>query len=132
MNQESTPNDAPERKRRVLYVEDEQIVSKVTKQILEYLGFEVDVSMQSRGAISLLEKQPEDYDLIITDMNMPDMNGIELSKRLRAVRPDIPIILCTGSGTSIDEEAIEALGIRILPKPFMITDVRKITDSILT
>jgi CheY-like chemotaxis protein len=133
MNQEITPSSPPARKKRILYIEDEQIVINVTKQILEYLGFEVDVLMQSREAISLLKTQSEDYDLIITDMNMPHMNGIELSKILLEIRPDIPIILCTGSGNAIDEEEIRALGIKgILPKPFLITDIIKITNSILT
>jgi CheY-like chemotaxis protein len=133
MNQETTTSENPARKRRILYIEDEQIVINVTKQILEHLGFEVDILMQSQQAISLLKTQSKDYDLIITDMNMPDMNGIELSKILLEIRPDIPIILCTGSGNSIDEEEIRALGIKgILPKPFMIEDIIKLTNSILT
>ncbi len=133
MNQEITTSDTHARKKRILYIEDEQTVMKVTKQILEHLGFEVDVLMQSRQAISLLKTQSEDYDLIITDMNMPHMNGIELSKILLEIRPDIPIILCTGSANSMDEEEIRALGIKgILPKPFMIEDIIKLTNSVLT
>jgi CheY-like chemotaxis protein len=133
MNQETISSDISARKKRILYIEDEQIVIKVTKQILEYLGFEVDVLIQSHQAISLLKTQSDDYDLIITDMNMPHMNGIELSKILLEIRPDIPIILCTGSGNAIDEEEIKGLGIKgILPKPFMIKDIMRLTNSILT
>jgi CheY-like chemotaxis protein len=133
MNQDTTTSENSPRKKRILYIEDEQIVINVTKQILEYLGFEVDVLMHSREAISLLKTQSEVYDLIITDMNMPHMNGIELSRVLLEIRPDIPIILCTGSGSSINEEEIRAFGIKgILPKPFLITDIIKITNSILT
>jgi CheY-like chemotaxis protein len=133
MNQETISSDISARKKRILYIEDEQIVIKVTKQILEYLGFEVDVLIQSHQAISLLKTQSDDYDLIITDMNMPHMNGIELSKILLEIRPDITIILCTGSGNAIDEEEIKGLGIKgILPKPFMIKDIMRLTNSILT
>jgi len=120
------------KKKRVLYIEDEGIVINVAKLILERLGYEVEVSMRCHEAIKLLKSRPDNFDLVITDMSMPGMNGIELSQKLLEIRPDIPIILCTGFSELIDEKETRKTGINaIIPKPFMLDDMAKVIRKVI-
>jgi len=121
------------KKKRVLYIEDEEMVINVAKLILERLGYEVEVSMRFHEAIGLVRSRPDNFDLVITDMSMPGMNGIELSQKLLEIRPDIPIILCTGFSELIDEKETRKTGISaIIPKPFMLEDMDKVIRKVIS
>ena len=82
------------------------------KRMLEKLGYHVTVKLSSFEALELFYKQPDQFDVVITDQTMPGMTGIELAKRMLLIRADIPIILCTGYSSLVDEETAKQKGIR--------------------
>jgi CheY-like chemotaxis protein len=108
----------------VLFVDDEPALLDIGKQILEHLGYKVDVKMSSIEALELFRKQPERFDLVITDMTMPNMMGDRLARELMRIRSDIPIILCTGFSEYISEEKVKEMGIReFAMKPLVASDL---------
>ncbi|MCP4686692.1 MAG: response regulator, partial [Desulfobacterales bacterium] len=97
---------------RILFVDDEEMLTDMTKQILERLGYHVVAENSSVKALARFRARPEDFDLVITDMTMPKMTGAELAAEMMDIRPDIPIILCTGFSMIIDEQKAKSMGIR--------------------
>jgi len=86
--------------------------------MLEKLGYKVVRKTDGPEALEIFRAQPEAFGLVITDQTMPKMTGIRLSEELRRIRPDIPIILCTGFSESVDEGSARAAGIQeFLMKP---------------
>ena len=119
---------------RILVVDDEISIAKLENQMLERLGYKVTNAIGSYEALKLFEKSSEVFDLILTDMSMPNMTGDQLAYEVRQIRPDIPIIICTGFSEQINKETAEAIGVKgFLMKPFMISDmaqmVRKVLDE---
>jgi len=119
---------------QVLFVDDEQAIVEIGKEILERLGYEVVVRTSSVEALELFKNSPGRFDLVITDMTMPNMRGDRLARELLEIRPDIPIILCTGFSESISEEGAKALGVReFAMKPLLLKDlaqaIRRALDS---
>ncbi|XCN73962.1 MAG: response regulator [Candidatus Electrothrix aestuarii] len=104
----------------ILVVDDEQAVVDITRYMLMQLGYTVTTETDSLAAWELFSQQPEDVDLIITDMAMPKMTGIELAKKILQQRPDLPIILCTGFSEMMNEEKAKTLGVKeYLMKPVL-------------
>ena len=99
-------------KRRILFVDDEEALVEVGKQMLERLGYEVVAEKDSVRALKQFQRDPGKFDLVITDQTMPNMTGIELAKRMMSIKKDIPIILCTGFSEVISSESAKAMGIR--------------------
>ena len=97
---------------RILLVDDEPVIVNMSKQLIESLGYDVVTRTSSIEALEFFRRQPESVDLVITDMTMPNMTGDELAVELMKIRPDIPVILCTGFSTRIDEQKSKAKGIR--------------------
>jgi PAS domain S-box-containing protein len=119
---------------RILFIDDEQPLVEIGNKILARLGYEVITRTSSIEALELFRAQPDRFDLVITDMTMPNMTGVELAKKLMQMRHDIPIILCTGFSKVITEDKANAMGIReLVMKPFVIRDmastIRKVLDS---
>ncbi len=103
---------------KVLVVDDEKSIIQITKERLERIGLEVTGLTDSLEAMKLFQTNPNQFDLVISDQTMPKITGIELSKQMLALRPDLPIILCTGYSDTIDKNASLKLGIReFLYKP---------------
>jgi len=103
---------------RIMLVEDEETILEATWGILEQMGYRVSGFRDGVSALAAFESAPQDFDLVITDMTMPRMNGNELSCRMMALRKDIPVILCTGFHETFTKEAALASGIRqYLQKP---------------
>ncbi len=97
---------------RILFVDDEPAVAEIMPRILENLGYVVTAFTSSIEALNAFQSNPGDYDLVITDMTMPEMTGMRLAGKLLTSQPDLPIILCTGFNETIDESKAKALGIR--------------------
>ena len=109
---------------RVLFVDDEKAIAEIGRNMLEYLGYEVVVRTSSIEALELFRVQADRFDLVITDMTMPNMTGDKLAQELLRIRPGIPIILCTGFSEHITEEKAKAMGIReFAMKPLVIKDL---------
>lgn len=103
---------------RILIVDDEVQITEIIRRYLSAEGYCIATYTNSGEALEEFQKDPDQFDLIITDMTMPYMTGAELSQRLLSIRPDIPIILCTGQSEIIDRKKAYAMGIAIyLKKP---------------
>ncbi len=108
----------------ILFVDDEEIINDVVKDILCDLGYKVTGFTDSIKALDTFKKTPESFDLVITDQTMPVLNGLELSKELLRIRQDIPIILCTGYSKLVNEENAIKAGIKgFLMKPIRRQDL---------
>ena len=109
---------------RILLVDDEEMLAELGKTMLEYLGYEVTMRTSSLEALSVFESQPDMFDAVVTDQTIPGMTGMELARRILQIRPEIPIILCTGYSTLISEEQAKVIGIRaVAMKPLSMTDL---------
>jgi CheY-like chemotaxis protein len=116
----------------VLFVDDEEALVAIGKQMLESLGYEVTTRISSPEALELFMVYPERFDLVITDQTMPNLTGDELARELIAIRPGIPIILCTGFSTRVTEQRAYELGIRgFVMKPFIMQDLAETIRSVL-
>ena len=118
---------------RILLVDDEVQMTLMSKKLLEKSGYRVEEETNSVTALEKFKTNPYQYDIVITDMKMPKLNGANLSRELLKIRPDIPIILYTGFSDEIDAEIAEAIGIRaFVMKPvsrqILIDIIRNILD----
>ena len=95
----------------ILFVDDEESIVNMAALMIGRLGYEVQTRQDPEAALELFRSDPQRFDLVISDMSMPRMTGITLFEKLREIRPDIPVILCTGHSAHIDPEKAEALGI---------------------
>ena len=105
---------SPHGKGKILLVDDEVMLAQVGQHIIERLGYNVDVCTNPKEAVEHFRSAPNQFDLVITDLTMPDMNGIQLITILKVIRPNMPVILCTGYGHTLDEAALDALGVNAL------------------
>ena len=122
----------PRGSERILFVDDEKPLVDLGKGMLESLGYSVTIKTNGLEALETFRAKPDAFDLIITDVTMPGMTGIELAKELMAVRPDIPIILCTGFSELINEKQAKEMGIReFVMKPFVIGNHAKTIRKVL-
>ncbi len=113
------PASIPRGSGTILFVDDEEAVMQIGRTMLESLGYTVFSTSSSAKAIEMFSTDPGRFDCIITDMTMPHIRGDELAGMLLAIRPDLPIILCTGFSEKISEEQALKMGIRaFLLKPF--------------
>jgi signal transduction histidine kinase/CheY-like chemotaxis protein len=119
---------------RILFIDDEETLVDLGKQLLEKLGYEVVARTNSLEAFELFRKKPDQFDLVITDMTMPRMTGDGLAKKLIGIRPDVPIILCTGYSSKVSKNKVKRMGVKaFIMKPLLIRDlsvvVRKVLDE---
>jgi len=116
----------------ILFVDDEELLRDITQKTLSSLGYNVTDSSSASEAIKIFEKDPGLFDLVITDLSMPKMNGINLSKELIKLRPEIPVILCTGNTGDISDQSIKDAGIRAtVMKPITIAGISKVIFDVL-
>ena len=116
----------------ILCVDDEQSLIELGKNMLKKLGYRVEARTLPVEAIELFKAAPDTFDLVISDMIMPAMTGVSLAKKLMQIRPQIPVIICTGYSEQIDESRAKELGIRgFLMKPFTIRELSKTVRKVL-
>lgn len=118
---------------RILFVDDERIVNEVGSEVLARLGYKVTSELDCIQALEMYRSNPDDFDLIITDYTMPRLNGADLAREMRKIRPDLPIILCTGYSEKVTVESAAKQGMRLLLKPLgmrqLATVVREVLDA---
>lgn len=103
---------------RVLFVDDEITLAEMVGEMLEQLGYTVEIVSSSTDALQLFKEKPDEFDLLITDQTMPDLSGMDLAGEILQMRPDLPVVLYTGNSATIDVDKARQLGIReILIKP---------------
>lgn len=129
---EGRPEPLPRGTGRLLVVDDEEEIGRLLHLLLQNLGYEVEVCTQSAEALARFAKEPQSFDLLITDMTMPNMTGFELASRVLALRPGMPIVLCTGFSEIVTREKALALGIReFLMKPVTLKELAHVVQKAL-
>jgi len=109
---------------RILFVDDEETLVDLGVKILERLGYEVVSETSSLRAFERFKDDPQGFDLVITDMTMPDLTGIQLARKIKMISPGVPIILCTGYHKEINVSKVKDFGIDfLLLKPLKIMDL---------
>ena len=115
-----------------MLVDDETAIVKITSQVLEKCGYRVTALQDSQKALETFRAAPDKFDLVITDMTMPAMTGDELARQVLAIRPDVPVIVCTGFSNKISEESAHRIGIKtVLSKPIDMADLGRIVRVFL-
>jgi len=108
---------------RILFVDDEELLRECMYETLSHMGYDVTVEDDGRTAVERFRHYPWYFDLVLTDLLMLDMTGDRISEEVHAVRPDVPVVVMTGSPDHLTGKA-EAAGIRkILPKPLTRTEL---------
>ncbi len=121
---------------RILFVDDEKDYASGMKMALERHGYQVTIETDSHKTLERFKTQPDRFDLVITDQTMPHLTGVMLAEKLLAIRPDMPIILCSGSSPEMDAavhpDNISAIGIRrVLTKPVERKDILLAIENVL-
>lgn len=111
----------------ILVVEDDNIVRMLVVDVLEELEYTVLEAADAKEALGYLQNDSQTIDLLMTDKGLPDMDGIELAKKARELRPALPILFASGYAENIDAPA----GMQIIGKPFSIDQLRDKVNSIL-
>lgn len=113
-------------KEKLLIVDDEELQTSVMQRMLERLGYCVTVCNKPGEALSLFKENPKDFDLVITDQNMPEMTGDMLVRELLHIRHDLPVIMCTGYSQRVGPEEAKQIGVReYVLKPVMTHDLNE-------
>jgi CheY-like chemotaxis protein len=119
---------------RILIVDDEDQIVRMEQQMLERLGYQVTARTSSIEALEAFRADPDKFNLVIADMTMPNITGVQLSQKLLEIKHDIPIIICTGLNQKISEDNAKAVGISgFIIKPATINElartIRKVLDE---
>jgi len=108
----------------ILLVDDEESVTDMLESMLERMGYNVTSISDSSQALQIFRKEPQAFDVVISDQTMPGMSGVQLTKELRNISPGIPIIICTGYSDTINREKTIKMGINgFIEKPFLQNDI---------
>ncbi len=117
---------------RVLVIDDESLLAELAANVLRKAGYEVEAFTDPTAALSRVKRDPEGFDLIITDQTMPGMTGLELIEQVRPLTPDVPIIICTGYAPEVEKGGAASLGInKVLRKPYSPQDLAKLVREAL-
>ena len=132
--EERVERPVPTGTERILFIDDEPVITEIGKKTLESLGYDVVARNSSIEALELFKEKKDRFDLVITDMTMPHITGEKLAEKLMQIRPDIPVILCTGFSFMIDEQKALDMGIRaFISKPILKQEIaeaiRKVLDE---
>ena len=117
---------------RILFVDDEEPLATLGEWMLVQLGYHVTARTNSLEAMELFRSDPDAFDLVITDYTMRHMTGVDLAKEMLQIRPDIPIVLCTGYSEMISEVAAKEMGIRaFVMKPLGRQNIARVIRKVL-
>jgi len=109
---------------RILFVDDEKDIASMAKKMLELLGYQVEAVTNSIEALEKFKSNPELYDLVISDLTMPGLTGDLLARELLLIKPELPVILCSGHKDRISAQKIADIGVRqLLTKPLSLQEI---------
>lgn len=116
----------------ILLVDDEESIAALEGQMLSRLGYTVTIETKSSLALTLFKSDPGKFDLVITDMTMPDLTGDRLAQEILSIKADMPIIICTGFSEKINEEKAKIIGASgFLMKPVVKSDLAQMVRNVL-
>ncbi len=119
-------------KESVLLVDDEIDIIKIGKIMLEKYGYNVTIHSSSKKALAVFKETPDLFDIVLSDMTMPDLNGLQLSNEIKKIRKDLPVIICTGYSEQIDDTNSDQFNIDgFIKKPLIMKDVAAIIRDTL-
>ncbi|MDX9788040.1 MAG: ATP-binding protein [Desulfobacterales bacterium] len=117
---------------KILLVDDEPSLVNLGYEILSSFGYQVTTRTNGIEALAIFEETPDRFDLVITDLTMPKITGLDLSGKILQIRPDIPIILCSGYSETKHHDIAKSLGIRkMITKPIIWQDLAPLIHSVL-
>jgi CheY-like chemotaxis protein len=117
----------------ILFVDDEQAITNMSKDMLENLGYKVIAKTSSVEALACFKNQPDEIDVVITDLTMPHMTGLELAREFQRIRPDTPIILCSGYVAKIPVDEVKSMGIQtVVSKPVSRRTMAEVIRGVLS
>ena len=117
---------------RILFIDDEKTLVDLGRQMLTRLGYRVVCRTSSIEALELFKNRSDQFDLVITDMTMPNLTGDRLARQIMNIRPGMPVILCTGFSEQIGEERAQELGIRkFILKPLVMGKIARTVRQVL-
>lgn len=118
---------------RILLVDDEKAILYIITQMLDRLGYLVKSCLCATEAIEIIQDDSDGIDLVVSDMDMPDMPGDVFAKAVSAIRPDMPVVICTGHSEILSAKEISAPCVKgILQKPFGIAEMEALLCSVLS
>jgi len=134
IQEETDKGEPPTGTEHILFVDDETAMVDVAHYLLSHQGYKVTAVQSAYQALALFKDDPGAYDIVITDQTMPKMTGFQLAKELINIRPDIPVILCTGYSETVYEEEAKKAGIKeFMTKPLsrkvIASAIRKVLDN---
>ncbi len=122
----------PRGNERILFVDDEVDITRISHSLLSNLGYKVTVETKSLKALEKFQQNPSAFDLLITDHTMPELTGGDFARSILEVRPDLPIILCTGYTAAFSEQEALQLGIKkYITKPLSTRTLAKVVREVL-
>ena len=114
------------RKTRILFIDDEGLLREMMYDMLSDMDYEVKVEESGERGVRTFTEHPEEFDLVLTDLMMLNMRGDEVAERISSIRPDIPIVVMTGTPDALPRGKAEAAGIcRVLGKPLTKAELRE-------
>lgn len=117
--------------KNILFVDDNPDLVEIGMGLLKALGYCVEAKTDSKDALESFKLDPDAFDLLITDLTMPEMTGLELATALKAIKPDFPVILCSGFNIDLKEKIFQDIGINgFITKPFMKENLLYAIESI--
>jgi PAS domain S-box-containing protein len=130
--EDTASNGLESGKERILFIDDETIIIELGTDMLTHLGYWVESFQNPLKALSTLKSEPNRYDLVITDFNMPEMNGDVLAQEIEKLKPDLPVILCSGYQEWADPKENLPFSLKaVLHKPFTLSELTKTIRKVL-
>jgi CheY-like chemotaxis protein/two-component sensor histidine kinase len=117
---------------RILYIDDDEMLATLNQRMLAEVGYQVTAKTDSVEALHLFAASADDFDLVITDQTMPDLTGMQLIEKIRAIRPKVPTILCTGYSSKVKKDEARLAGINaFLMKPVEFSEMLKVIREVI-
>lgn len=121
----------PIARQRVLYVDDEEALAYLANRVLTRMGHQISSFIDPEEALEAFRAHPHNFDIVVTDLSMPHMSGLEFASEVLSVRPEIPVLMMTGDVRGNDQSNARAIGIReVIIKPATIDDLGRVLDRI--
>ncbi len=118
---------------KILIVDDDEELIRINKIVLEHMGYDVITTSRSKEALNIFKSCPEEFDLVMTDILMPELSGFDLTRELLEIRRDISIIICSGDTSYETENKINAVGAKaFIAKPATIQTIESTVKKVLS
>lgn len=132
-HQDASPAEAiPRGNEKIIFIDDENDLAEIGGRLLASLGYQVVSATSSLEALEIFRADPSGFDLVISDQTMPNLTGLQLAGLLKQIRPNLPVILCTGFSESIDEMNFKSQGVSgLLMKPIGRKEIARVVRKVL-